>query len=201
MRPRIEKGSSSRLIGRICLALLLVVTLLLGAAVLAIGATSRERAIVAAARTCLGDRYDSNRYPGGPPPRGRGACTDVIYWGYRPVLDLQQAVYQDRTRNSEKADRDLDYRWCPKLIVWFRRHAVSLPTEVNWSTLSTFRPADVVFFDGGDGVASHVGLVSDRWSLAGLPMLIHNPGPMGVEENALRSNRLVGHFRLPPEKK
>ncbi len=163
-------------------------------------ASPRERVIVAAARACLGDRYDANRYAGGPPPRGRGACTDVIYWGYRPVLDLQRAVNQDVAQNPRtyggRADQDLDYRWCPKLIVWFRRHAVSLPTEVNWSTLFTFRPADVVFFDGGDGVASHVGVVSDRWSLAGVPLLIHNPGPLAVEENALRSNRLVGHFRL-----
>ncbi len=64
----------------------------------------RELAILAGARSCLGDRYDSNRYAGG-------------------------------------------------------------------STLSTFRPADVVFFDDGDGVAGHVGIVSDRWSLARLPLL------------------------------
>ena len=160
----------------------------------------RERTILAAARSCLGDRYDSNRYPGGPPPRGRGACTDVIYWGCRPVLDLQVAVNQDVADNpklySGRPDPDLDYRWCPKLMVWFRRHALSLPTEVTWSTLATFRPADVVFFDDGAGVPGHVGLVSDRWSLTGLPLLIHNPGPLAVEENALRSNRLLGHFRL-----
>lgn len=182
------------------LLLLLVLFFLLGAGYLSLRASARERLIVAAARTCLGDRYDANRYAGGPPPRGRGACTDVIYWGYRPVLDLQRAVHQDVVQNptiyAGRPDRDLDYRWCPKLIVWFRRHALSLPTEVTWSTLSSFRPADVVFFDGGDGVASHVGIVSDRWSLAGLPLLIHNPGPRGVEENALSSNRLVGHFRL-----
>lgn len=183
-----------------CLVGLLFIALLLGGVYLCIRPSRREKTIVTAARTCLGDRYDSNRYQGGPPPRGRGACTDVIYWGYRPVLDLQQAVNQDVLHNpqfySGRPDRDLDYRWCPKLIVWFRRHALSLPTEVNWSTVSTFRPADVVFFDDGQGVAGHVGIVSDRWSLAGLPLLIHNPGPLAVEENALQSNRLLGHFRL-----
>ncbi|MBX3171283.1 MAG: DUF1287 domain-containing protein [Candidatus Eremiobacteraeota bacterium] len=184
-----------------CLIFLVALVFALTLFYLSARATARERAVVDAARTCLGDQYDANRYAGGPPPRGRGACTDVIYWGYRPVLDLQQAVNQDIAQNERSypghPDQDLDYRWCPKLIVWFRRHAVSLPTEVNWSTLSTFRPADVVFFDGGDGVASHVGIVSDRWSLVGLPLLIHNPGPLAVEENALRSNRLLGHFRLP----
>jgi len=184
-----------------CLILLLVVpAVLVAVCLLASRPGPRERRILAGARGCLGDRYDSNRYAGGPPPRGRGACTDVIYWGYRPIVDLQEAVNQDVAENgrfySGKADPDLDYRWCPKLIVWFRRHALSLPTEVNWRTLSTFQPADVIFFDDGDGVAGHVGIVSDRWSLAGLPLLIHNPGPMAVEENALQSNRLLGHFRL-----
>ena len=133
---------------RIVWAAFLLLTLLVGAAVWSLRPDAREKTIVTAARTCLGDRYDANRYPGGPPPRGRSACTDVIYWGYKPFVDLQRAV--------------------------------------------------VVFFDDGDGVAGHVGIVSERWSLDGLPMLIHNPGPLGVEEDALRSNRLLGHFRLRP---
>ncbi|ODT69858.1 hypothetical protein ABS71_08840, partial [bacterium SCN 62-11] len=152
---------------RIIVAGLLVLTLLVGAALLSLRPDARERTIVTAARTCLGDRYDANRYEGGPPPRGRGACTDVIYWGYKPLLDLQRAVNRDVAAHpgaySGRPDSDLDYRWCPKLIVWFRRHALSLPLEVNWSTLATFRPGDVVFFDDGDGVAGHVGIVSERW--------------------------------------
>lgn len=183
-----------------CLVGLLALSILLAVVFLLLRPGVRERAILAGARSCLGDRYDSNRYEGGPPPRGRGACTDVVYWGYRPVLDLQAAVNLDIEQNRRfypgTPDKDLDYRWCPKLIVWFRRHSQSLPTEVNWSTLATFQPGDVVFFDDGAGVPGHVGIVSDRWSLAGVPLLIHNPGPLAVEENALRSNRLLGHFRV-----
>ncbi len=162
--------------------------------------TEREARLVAGARSCLGDVYDADRYEGGPPPRGRSACTDVVYWAYRPVLDLRQAVKDDRIANGdEPLDPDLDYRWCPRLILWFQRHAISLPTEVNRDTVLTFRAGDVIFFSDGESRSgtAHVGIVSDRWSLEGKPLLIHNPGPRGVEENALTATRIVGHFRLP----
>jgi uncharacterized protein YijF (DUF1287 family) len=123
----------------------------------------------------------------------------VVYRAYLPFLDLQQAVHEDRRQAGDSPrDRDLDYRWCPRLITWFQRHSVSLPLEVSLKTVQTFRPGDVIFYE--DGKASgpgHVGIVSDRWSAEGKPLLIHNPGPRAVEENALTSNRIVGHFRLP----
>jgi uncharacterized protein YijF (DUF1287 family) len=159
--------------------------------------TPREVTIVAAARGCVGDIYDASSYPGGPPPRGRGACTDVVYWGYLPVVDLQKAVDQNRLAVGDlPREPDLDYRWCPRLIQWFQRHTVSLPSALTMGTLTTFRPGDVVFYADGDGGVGHVGIVSDRWSFDGKPLLIHNPGPRAVEENALTSNRIVGHFRL-----
>lgn len=160
-------------------------------------ATAGERAVVNEARSCLGDVYDSSFYRGGPPPRGRGACTDVIYWAYRPWLDLQQAVYQHRQGLSGvEPNRDLDYRWCPFLMDWCQSHAESLPTELNWKTWSSFRPGDVVFYDDGSGGPGHVGLVSDRLAWSGRRYLIHNNGPEAREEDALTSNRIVGHFRL-----
>lgn len=159
-----------------------------------------EAKILAAARACLGDKYDAGYYEGGPPPRGRGACTDVVYWGYRPLLDLQKAVNADRLEHGDSPlEPNLDYRWCPRLIVWFKRHARSLPIVVNASTVDSFRPGDVIFYasDRVGDEPGHVGLVSDRWTLEGKPMLIHNPGPRAVEENALNCHRIVGHFRLP----
>lgn len=156
--------------------------------------------MVSAARACLGDVYDSQFYPGGPPPDGRGACTDVVYRACLPVVDLQRALNRDRARNpgfyGGQPNPDLDFRWCPTLIVWFRRHARSLPTEVSVGTVNLFRPGDIVFYDDGTGVPGHVGVVSDRWSWDGKPLLIHNPSPVCVEENALTSGRILGHFRL-----
>ena len=157
-----------------------------------------EWQVVNEARRCLGDVYDSNFVPGGPPPRGRGACTDVVYWAFLPWLDLQEAVYQHRLKLGIKPNRDLDYRWCPFLMDWCQSHAQALPTELNWKTWHTFRPGDVVFYDDGSGGPGHVGLVSDRLSWSGHRYLIHNNGPVAREENALTSNRMVGHFRLSP---
>lgn len=163
-------------------------------------ADSQELQIVDGARSCLGNLYDSQLYPGGPPPKGRGACTDVAYYACLPFVDLQEAVDRDWREHPEVygqgRNRDIDYRWCPTLIRWFRRHAQSLPTEVSPSTIATFRPGDIIFYDDGFGETGHVGVVSNRWSWSGLPLLIHNPGPICVEENALASNRIVGHFRL-----
>ena len=181
-------------------SLVVLITLPIGLFLYRIKPTPREALIVKEARSCLDDIYDSDYYPGGPPPRGRGACTDVVYWAYLPLLDLQSEVDNDRRalpNSSElKIDRNIDYRWCPTLVEYFQRHGESLPTDVNWKTVWTFRPGDVVFYDDHRGSMGHVGIVSDRWSFDGKPLLIHNPGPRAVEENGLTSNKIVGHFRL-----
>ena len=165
--------------------------------------TARQQLVVESARRCLGDIYDSNAYAGGPPPRGRGACTDVVYYGLLPFLDLQAEVNSDIADHPDlyqlTPNPDLDYRWCPTLIIWFERHWQQRPHGGESLTARNFRPGDVVFFDDGFGTPGHVGVVSDRLSWDGHPLLIHNPGPICVEENALGSNRLVGHFRMPTE--
>lgn len=176
---------------------LLLLALLLALCSWTISASAWERAVVNEARSCLGDVYDSSFYRGGPPPRGRGACTDVVYWAYRPWLDLQQAVYEHRRRQAGvEPNRDLDYRWCPYLMDWCQSHARSLPSELNWKTWASFRPGDVVFYDDGSGDPGHVGIVSDRLAWSGRRYLIHNNGPEAREEDALGANRIVGHFRL-----
>jgi uncharacterized protein len=161
--------------------------------------TKEQAVIVEAARTCLGDVYDSEAYPGGPPPDGRGACTDVVYYALLPHLDLQAAVNQDIVERSKdyghRPNPDLDYRWCPTLIKWFRGHWIELPSGAPLRALN-FQPGDVVFFDDGVGGAGHVGVVSDKVGWDGRPFLIHNPGPVCVEENALGANAIVGHFRM-----
>lgn len=74
----------------------------------------REMKMVQAARECLGDIYDSELYPGGPPPKGRGACTDVVYRACLPVVNLQHALNQDREANpgvygQSEPNPDLDW--------------------------------------------------------------------------------------------
>ncbi len=146
-------------------------------------ATPQQRAMVRSARTCLGDVYDSRRFEGGPPPRGRGACTDVVWRACLPVVDLQAAVARDRPGG----DRDLDYRWCPFLIQWFQKHALSVE---DW------QPGDIVFFVDAEGVAYHTGVVSDRRAWDGNLLVIHNGGPVCSEDNRLAGGGVGGHFRL-----
>lgn len=160
---------------------------------------AKQLEIVQAARTCLGDVYDSDEYPGGPPPDGRGACTDVVFEALLPHFNLQDEVNRDIQDHPDlyahHPNPDLDYRWCPTLIKWFQGYWIELPTN-SPIRASNFQPGDVVFFDDGFGTAGHVGVVSDKIGWDGRPFLIHNPGPICVEENALGANRIVGHFRM-----
>lgn len=178
----------------------LLFLLLLAGGLAALRPTGRQSAVVEAARGCLGDVYDSASYPGGAPPEGRGACTDVVWRAYSPVLNIQEEMDRDVLDHPDvypgERNRDLDFRWCPKLMLWASRRGESLATEINWLTVWTFRPGDIVFYDTGDGVPGHVGVVSDRWSLTGQPLLIHNFGPVCVEENALNLGKILGHYRL-----
>lgn len=182
------------------LTLAAAVLLVFGKARVAQPPTENQAVIVQAARTRLGDIYDSEAYPGGPPPDGRGACTDVVYYALLPHLDLQEAVNRDVVEHPERYNHnpnpDLDYRWCPYLIKWFRAHWQQLPSNMALRA-GNFQPGDVVFFDDGHNDAGHVGVVSDKLGWDSRPLLIHNPGPICVEENALGSNRIVGHFRIP----
>jgi uncharacterized protein YijF (DUF1287 family) len=148
------------------------------------------------ARATVGDVYDAGYYAGGPPPKGMGACTDVVWAAYKADgLNLQDAMEEDiRAQHSgypNLRDRNIDYRWAPNLIVWFSRHAVKVANG------SDFQAGDVVFWSlTNDGVADHVGIVSDQIGAATRdPMVIHNIPPACREDEALRSWTIVGHFR------
>lgn len=184
----------------ISLGLLLVVVLALSRQPPSRPSTDKQLLITQAARTCLGDVYDSAAYPGGPPPEGRGACTDVVYYGLLPILNLQVEVNRDVAQRPEVYEivpnPDLDYRWCPTIMIWFENHWQSVDSAGCPLDSRFFQAGDVVFFDDGAGVAGHVGIVSEKLGWDGRPLLIHNPGPVCVEENALASNGIVGHFRL-----
>lgn len=154
------------------------------------------RAIVDGARSCLGDVYDDGYFAGGPPPRGRGACTDVLYWSLLRVgVNTQKALNADARRAPRGypnlRDDNIDYRWAPDLIVWFRRHTRALPLDADWAA------GDVVFWSlTNDGVADHCGIVSDRAASAGRPLVIHNFPPACREDDALHGWTIVGHFRV-----
>ncbi len=154
----------------------------------------RQIRLLQGARGTLGAQYDDGYYGGGPPPKGRGACTDVIYEAYlADGLDLQQAIEEDISRAPQEypnlGDANINYRRAPNLIVWFERHMKPLPKDRD------FQPGDVVFWNlTGDGVADHVGLVSDRAGKRA-QLVIHNFPPACREDDALWKWTVVGHYR------
>jgi uncharacterized protein len=151
----------------------------------------RQLQLLKGARSTLGDIYDDAYYAGGPPPAGRGACTDVVYASYLEAgTDLQVAIEDEIAQRPSGfpslGDRNINYRRCPNLIVWFRRHATDLSVDGD------FQPGDVVFWSLlDDGVADHVGIVSDKPGY-----IIHNFPPRSREDRSLHKWRIVGHFRM-----
>ena len=151
--------------------------------------------------------YDSHYqrldYPEGDIPRERGVCTDVIIralrdsgWG-----DLQQKVHEDmRTHFStyprnwglSRPDRNIDHRRVPNLQTYLQRTQISLPVTRN---AADYLPGDLVS-SLLPGNLPHIMMVSDRHSIGGIPLVIHNIGRGTREENALFTHPLTGHYRL-----
>lgn len=175
-----------------------------------LAAPPSPEAVVAAARTQIGltRRYDPTyvrlKYPGGDVPLDRGVCTDVLIRAYRTQgFDLQRAVHEDMVRAWEAYPRDwglrrpdpnIDHRRVPNLAVFFARHGQRLPPTRQ---ASDYRPGDVVTWRLASGVP-HIGLVSDRRSATGTPLVIHNIGWGTQEEDRLFAYAITGHFRFAP---
>lgn len=173
------------------------------------GAPSPE-ARVAAARSQVGvtRRYDPAytrlKYPGGDVPLDRGVCTDVIIRAYRAQgFDLQRAVHEDMIRAWDayprawglaRPDPHIDHRRVPNLAVYFTRHGLSLPLSRQ---AADFLPGDLVTWRLASGVP-HIGLVSDRHSASGTPLVIHNIGWGTQEEDRLFAYTITGHYRFDP---
>jgi len=167
--------------------------------------------IVDAARAQVGvtlfydPAYRTLAYPGGDVPADRGVCTDVIVRALRTAraLDLQQALYEDirahwdayphqRRWNLGQPDRNIDHRRVPNLMTYFGRQGYGRAvTQAG----TDYLPGDVVAWDLGRGVL-HIGIVSDRVSVAGTPLIVHNIGAGAREEDILFRFTVIGHYRL-----
>lgn len=141
--------------------------------------------------------YKSVYYPSGYSDDEYGVCTDVAAIACRAAgYDLQALIAADVAVRPdayaiEVPDSAIDFRRTPNLKVFFDQHAHCLTTDV--SEVSEWRGGDIVLYDG------HVGIVSDRRNVEGVPYLIHHSGPFQLryEEDRLRSyGRIVGHYRV-----
>jgi uncharacterized protein len=145
--------------------------------------------------------YRNLIYPGGDVPKETGVCSDVVVRAFRGLkIDLQKEVHEDmekafdqypRKWGLKSPDPNIDHRRVPNLMTYFKRQGWSVPVSMKAADL---RPGDVVAWDLGGGV-THIGIVSDRRSKDGIPLVIHNIGQGVKEEDILFRHEMIGHCR------
>ncbi len=147
--------------------------------------------------------YTALGFPGGDLPRDRGVCTDVVIralrdgWG----IDLQLAVNRDMQANFDAypalwglatTDRNIDHRRVPNLATLLTRIGADLPvTEAP----TPYLPGDIITWTLPGNLA-HIGIVSDRHTAEGTPLILHNIGAGAREEDILFTYPMTGHYRL-----
>lgn len=125
--------------------------------------------------------YESMDYPGGDVPRSRGVCTDVVVRTLRNAgIDVQKRLHEDLTAHPdaypmvETPDPNIDQRRVRTILPYFERHWTSLSTDPD-APGDPWLPGDIVFMDTMDGPRpDHVGVVSDRESDEGRPLIVNN---------------------------
>lgn len=147
--------------------------------------------------------YFSIPYPNGDVPASKGVCTDVVIRAYRKIgIDLQRLVHQDMKANFhlypkywglKRTDTNIDHRRVPNLIVFFKRFGNSLPKSKN---ASDYKAGDIVCWQL-PGNLYHIGLVSNKKSANGTPLIVHNIGAGQVLENMLFDFPVIGHYYYP----
>ncbi len=154
-----------------------------------------------------GPRYVNAYYKGGYPPLSEGVCTDVIWRAFRDTgYNLKEMVDADIEHNrgayprvDGSPDPNIDFRRVPNLVSYFRRHAKILTNGVTPND-----PRNLALWQGGDIVVYgaplwHIGIVSDKRRNDGVPLLIHNGGPIAAENDMLVDwpSPIIYHFRFP----
>ena len=142
--------------------------------------------------------YMSKYYSGGYPDDGYGVCTDVVAQALKNAgYDLMELVSADIERHPaaydpDVGDKNIDFRRVRNLLVYFRRTAKELTTDVY--DISEWQGGDIVVFEG------HIGIVSDKRNKNGVPLLIHHGSETQkeYEQDRLeaRKDEIVAHFRI-----
>lgn len=191
-------------------ALVLILSLGLAALLAAPAlAGSEPSRLTAAARDQVGvtviydPAYARLDFPNGDIPRDRGVSTDVVIralrdgWG----IDLQRAVNRDMRKDFAaypalwglaRPDRNIDHRRVPNLQTLFTRIGAALPLDQG---PTPYLPGDIITWKL-PGNLDHIGIVSDRRTRAGVPLILHNIGQGAREEDILFSFPITGHYRL-----
>lgn len=141
-------------------------------------------------------KYKSKYYGTGYPDDEYGVCTDVVAFallhsGYDIMTLLNEDVMEVRDAyDIDIVDKNIDFRRVNNLDTYFKRHMISLSTDL--SNISDWQGGDIVVFD------SHIGIVSDKRNFKGIPFLLHNANPYQIryEEDVLEKSTIVGHYRI-----
>ena len=151
--------------------------------------------------TSYDDTYRKIDFPRGDVPQNTGVCSDVVVRAYRlQNIDLQQLVNRDMTRHwsaypklwgLEKPDPNIDHRRVPNLEVFFGRHGKSL----SKSDKDSFQAGDIVTWRLPNSNQPHIGIVSNKRSVEGIPLIIHNIGQGTQQEDILFKYPIKGHYR------
>jgi uncharacterized protein YijF (DUF1287 family) len=172
-------------------------------------AGSEPSRITAAARDQVGvtvtydPSYARLEFPGGDIPRDRGVCTDVVIRALRDgwEIDLQLAVNHDMKAafsaypalwGLTTTDRNIDHRRVPNLQTLFARIGAEVPLEEG---PTPYLPGDIITWKL-PGNLDHIGIVSDRRTADGTPLILHNIGRGAQEEDILFAYPMTGHYRI-----
>ncbi len=126
-----------------------------------------------------------------------GVCTDVVARGLLAAgYDLMTLMAEDIAAHPERYGDDvgdpmIDFRRVRNQLPFFEGNAISLTTDIG--RIEEWQGGDIVVFPG------HVGIVSDKRNVHGVPFVIHHGSPeqRSYEEDVLgRCGEIVGHFRI-----
>lgn len=148
--------------------------------------------------------YTQLAYPMGDVPIEKGVCTDVVIRALRQQgIDLQELIHKDMKANFsaypkkwglKRPDRNIDHRRVPNIATYFTRQGYAVKGDAFEKR--AYKAGDIVTWDLNNGMV-HIGIVSDKKSLTGIPLIIHNIGAGTKEENILFNFKITGHYRLP----
>ena len=145
--------------------------------------------------------YRQLAYPGGDVPPDRGVCTAVVIRAYRAAnLDLQKVVHEDMRQafplypkkwGLRQPDVNIDHRRVPNLQTYFDRHKQGLPVS---PVAKDYLPGDLVTWKLTSKL-DHIGIVSNRTTADGRPLIVHNIGAGAQLEDVLFGWAITGHYR------
>lgn len=169
---------------------------------------AKKTVLNADAYTAEAQGYIAMPYPMGDVPRTIGVCTDVVIRAARNAgIDLQKELHDDIRRARAAypmvkgaGDTSIDQRRVGTLLPYFRRRWEPHTARLD-DPRDPLRPGDIVLMDtfpqrpGPD----HIGIVSDRLDVQGLPLVINNwtNGTVTAEMDLLTFVPVLHRFRLP----